>query len=229
MTIYQVRRTRIDRAGPLCLLLVASVYVVYTFQLRSAKIETLHFVLYGILGILLYRALAHRVRDLGIYFAAAILRAVVGILDEALQWITPKRSWSLQDIWIDFVGAALMQVAIAMGLRPAIISKARSAASIRLISRLAAIALLFLGLSALNTPPRIAWYSRQIPTLGFLKTNESVMLEYGYRYEEPETGVFRPRLTLKELRRADRERAEEGGRILAQNADRERYGEFLEI
>jgi VanZ family protein len=229
MTIYQVRETRIDRAGLFWLLLVASVYVVYTIQLRAAKIEALHFILYGVLGLLLYRALTHRVRDIGIYFAAAILGAVVGILDEALQWITPKRSWGLHDIWIDCVGAALMQVAIAMGLQPAIISKRLSAASIRLVSRLAAVALLLLGLSVLNTPPRIAWYSSQIPALAFLKTNESVMLEYGYRYEEPETGVFRSRLTLEELRQADHERAEEGGRILAQYQDRERYREFLEL
>ncbi len=229
MTVYQVRRTRIERAGLLWLLLVAAVYVLYTIFLRGAKIEAVHFILYGVLGLLLYRALTHRVRDLGIYFAAAILGAIVGTLDEALQWVTPKRSWGLQDIWIDFVGAALMQVAIAMGLRPTIISRRLSAASIRLVSRLAAVALLLLGVSALNTPPRIAWYSSQIPVLAFLQTNESVMLEYGYRYEDPETGVFRSRLRLEDLRRADHERAEEGGRILAQYKDRERYGEFLEL
>lgn len=229
MTVYQVRRTRIERAGLLWLLLVAAVYVLYTIFLRGAKIEALHFILYGVLGLLLYRALTHRVRDLGIYFAAAILGAIVGTLDEALQWVTPKRWWGLQDIWIDFVGAALMQVAIAMGLRPTIISRRLSAASIRLVSRLAAVALLLLGVSALNTPPRIAWYSSQIPVLAFLQTNESVMLEYGYRYEDPETGVFRSRLRLEDLRRADHERAEEGGRILAQYKDRERYGEFLEL
>lgn len=229
MAVYQVRRTRIERAGLLWLLLVAAVYVLYTIFLRGAKIEAVHFILYGVLGLLLYRALTHRVRHLGIYFAAAILGAIVGTLDEALQWVTPKRSWSLQDIWIDFVGAALMQVAIAMGLRPTIISRRLSAASIRLVSRLAAVALLLLGVSALNTPPRIAWYSSQIPVLAFLQTNESVMLEYGYRYEDPETGVFRSRLRLEDLRRADHERAEEGGRILAQYKDRERYGEFLEL
>jgi hypothetical protein len=229
MMIHQARRARIKRSGFLWLLLVAAVYVLYTVFLRGAKIEALHFILYGVLGLLLYRALTHRVRDLGIYFSAAILGAIVGTLDEALQWITPKRSWGLQDIWIDFVGAALMQVAIAMGLRPAIISKRLSAASIRLVSRLAAVALLLLGFSALNTPARIAWYSSQIPALAFLKTTESVMLEYGYRDEEPETGVFRSRLTLEELRRADHERAEEGGRILAQYQDRESYREFLEL
>jgi hypothetical protein len=229
MGVYQARQTRIERAGLFWLLLVASIYVLYTIKLRAARIEALHFILYGVLGLLMFRALTHRVRDLGIYLAAAVLGAIVGTLDEALQWITPKRSWGLQDIWIDFVGIALMQVAIALGLRPTIISTSLSAASIRLVSRLTAVALVLLGLSALNTPPRIAWYSSQIPFLAFLKTNESVMLEYGYRYHEPETGVFRSRLTLEEVRRADHERAEEGSRILAQYQDRERYREFLEL
>ena len=97
------------------------------------------------------------------------------------------------------------------------------------LSRTALCALVLLGASALNTPPRIAWYADRVPALAFLKTNESVMLEYGYRYEEPETGVFRSRLTLEELRRADRERAQEGGPILAQYKERERYGEFLAL
>jgi len=85
------------------------------------------------------------------------------------------------------------------------------------------------GASALNTPPRIAWYSSQIPVLAFLKSNASMMLEYGYRYEDPETGVFRSRLTPEDLHRADRERAEEGGRILAQYKGWKRYVEFLQL
>lgn len=227
--IYQVRRASVSRAGLVWLFSVAAVYVLYTLSLRSAKIEALHFILYGVLGLLLYRALTHRVRDLGVYFAAALLGAIVGIVDEVLQWLTPRRTWGLRDIWIDFVGAALMQVAIAKGLRPTIISNRLSASSIRLVSRLGAACLLLLGLCALNTPPRIAWYASQVPALAFLETNDSVMLEYGYRYETPETGVFRSRMTLEELRQADRQKAEEGGRILAAHKDRERYADFLAL
>jgi len=229
MAATQRRRAKIGGAQLIWLLLVAAVYILYTIFMKGAEIEAIHFILYGILGLLLFRALTHRVRDAGIYLAAAILAAIVGMLDEALQWAVPKRSWALQDIWIDFVGGALMQVAIAMGLRPAIISGGVGPGSIRLVSRLAAVALVLLAASAINTPPRIAWYADRVPALAFLKTNESVMLEYGYRYEAPETGVFRSRLTLEELRQADRERAEEGGRILAEYRERERYGEFLDL
>jgi len=229
MVVYKARRSRIDRAGLIWLLGVGAAYVLYTVYRDGAKVEALHFILYGVLGLLLYRALVHRVRDYGIYFAAAILGAIVGILDETLQWLTPERYWGLGDIWIDFAGVILMQIAIAMGLRPAIVSQSLSAASIHLVSRVAAVALLLLGLSALNTPPRIAWYSSQIPGLSFLKGNKGVMLEYGYRYEDPETGVFRSRLAPEALREADRARAAEGGRILAEYRDEERYDEFLAL
>ena len=229
MAVSQLRRARVGLVQFAWLLAVAAAYILYTVFLKGAAIEAMHFVLYGLLGFLVYRALSHRVHDTGIYFAAAIAGAIVGMLDEALQWAAPKRFWALQDIWIDFVGAALMQVAIAQGLRPTIIARGFSPASVRLVSRLAAVALVLLAITALNTPPRIAWYSSQIPALAFLQTNESVMLEYGYRYETPETGVFRSRLTLEALRQADRERAVDGGRLLAEYRERDRYGEFLSL
>lgn len=229
MAVSLRRRPKFSAGQVIWLLLVAAIYILYTIFMKGAEIEAIHFILYGFLGLLCFRALSHRVRDAGIYLAAAILAAIVGMLDEALQWAMPKRTWALQDIWIDFVGGALMQVAIAMGLRPAIISGGVSPGSIRLVSRLAVAALVLLGASALNTPPRIAWYAERVPALAFLETNDSVMLEYGYRHEAPETGVFRSRLTLEELREADRERAEEGGRILAAYRERERYGEFLQL
>ena len=46
----------------------AIVFIWYTFQLRRAPEEALHFVEYGILGVLIYRALTHRIRDISIYF-----------------------------------------------------------------------------------------------------------------------------------------------------------------
>ena len=69
---------------------IATVFIVYTIQLRGNPEEAVHFVQYGVLGILVYRALTHRITDYGIYFVALLLTITVGILDEALQWLTPE-------------------------------------------------------------------------------------------------------------------------------------------
>ncbi|MGH6947935.1 MAG: VanZ family protein, partial [Kiloniellales bacterium] len=197
--------------------------------LRHSASEALHFIEYGVLGFLLFGALSHRTRDWGIYLAAALLGAIIGTIDEAIQWLTPRRYWALADIRLNVTAVLLVQGAIALGLKPKIIAPGLSAGSLRLACQLGVVALLLLGASALNTPQRIAWYSSRLPALAFLQENDGVMLEYGHLYEDPEIGVFRSRLAPEALQRSDRERAEEGGNILAQFRDEARYGEFLEL
>jgi hypothetical protein len=210
------------------LIAISAVFVWYTFvQLRRTPEEALHFVQYGVLGVLIYRALTHRVRDVGIYFAAALIGAILGTVDEAIQWATPRRYWGLRDIWLNFFACALVQVAIAKGLRPALVSGPPSAATVRLLCSLSATALILLGVCLLNTPARIVWYAERVPMLGYLKTNASVMFEYGYLHEDPEIGRFRSRFTVDELLDTDRRRGKDVAVILDRYRDRSSYDSFL--
>jgi hypothetical protein len=211
---YLVRVRAPVRSSYVWVALIGAFFVAYTIELsRGAPEEALHFVQYGLLGILTYRALSHRVRDVGIYFGAAIICGIVGMIDEAIQWLTPKRYWGLRDIWLNFLSAALVQLAIAKGMRPSLISEPLGARRAQRLCRLSALAALVLGASLLNTPTRIAWYADRIPGLAFLKTNESMMVEYGHLYEDPEIGRFYSRLSPEELRRADAERGVEVAEI----------------
>ena len=205
---------------------VALVFGAYTFSLRHNAVEAVHFVEYGVLGLLAFRALTHRMHDSAIYLAAACVAGIVGILDEGIQWATPKRVWDILDIWRNFFGAALVLVGIAAGIRPPLITDRPSPASIRLFCRLAAVAVLLLGTSLLNTPARIGWYSEKVPGLAFLRESSDVMLEYGHLYTDPEIGLFRSRFPPDELRRVDEERGAEVGPILARYPE-DAYGEFL--
>jgi hypothetical protein len=166
-------------------------------------------------------------RDPGIYLAAALVGGTVGILDEAIQWLTPRRVWGLSDIWLNFFAASLIQVGIAAGIRPPLIAGTPTPRSIRLICRIAMLATLLLLASLLNTPPRIAWYAERIPALGSLLQRSDLMLEYGHLYEVPEVGRFRSRLPPAELERIDAERGAEAGRILAGSSEAD-YQSFLE-
>ena len=205
---------------------VAAVYAGYAFNLRRAPEEAIHFLQYGVLGLLAYRALTHRMRDPGIYLAAALVGGIVGTLDEAIQWMTPRRVWDLRDVWFNFFAASLIQVGIAAGIRPPLIAGTPKPRSVRLICGIAALATLLLLASLLNTPPRIAWYAERIPALGFLRERSDVMLEYGHLHEAPEAGRFRSRLSLAELERIDAERGADAGRILAGSSEAD-YQSFL--
>jgi hypothetical protein len=201
---------------------VAAVFTAYTVALWRNPEEALHFVQYGVLGILLHLALRHRLRDAGIYVAAAALGAVVGILDETLQWLVPQRFWALRDVWLNFFACALVQVGIALGIRPEGIRGAPGPESARWIARSLALALLLLGASLLNTPDRIRTYAHHLP-------GADVMLEYGHRHDDPEIGRWRSRFTPEELRRIDAERADEAAAILDRHPDDEAYESFLEL
>ncbi len=217
-------------SGYVWLLLISVIVIYYTIRLMAgAPEEALHFVQYGFLGILLFRALSHRSRDVSIYFIGAIIGGIIGIIDETIQWVTPRRYWALGDIWLNFFGTLLSQVAIAKGLRPSSISGTPSRHGLLLFCRLFALALLLLGLSFSNTPARISWYSERIPFLEFLKTNESVMFEYGYLYDDPDFGRFRSRLSPEELSRIDAERGVEAAMVLDQFREDSAYGHFLEL
>ena len=229
-SIFYLRRLRaVSRSSYFWLFATAAIFVGYTIYLRNAPEEAVHFLQYGLLGILTYRALAHRFHDVSIYFVAAIICGIIGMLDEIIQWLTPARYWGLHDVWINFVAGSLVQIGIAKGLTPSIIRGMPSRRNLQILCRLGMAAVVLLGFSLLNTPELIGWYADRIPYLGFLKTNESVMAEYGYLYTDPDIGSFRSRFSPSELRQSDRERAKEAAEILDRYQNRDEYREFLKI
>ncbi len=206
---------------------VAAVYLGWTALLAMVSPEeAIHFLEYGLLSLLAYRALSHEVRDPSIYAAAVLLCSVVGTVDETIQWLTPGRVWALEDIGLNVASAGLTQLALWRGIRPALIGGRVTAGSWQRLCQLGMLELVLVGLSLANTPTRIAWYASRVPILGYLLRQEGVMSEYGYRYRDPEIGVYYSRFTLKELRELDAQRGPASAAIL--DAYRDRYPEFLE-
>lgn len=219
---------RITRAkNYLWLLGISGVFIAYTIQLRRNPEEAVHFVQYGFLAILVYRALTHRIADKGIYIAALLITAAIGIVDETLQWLTPNRVWGLSDIWINTVAATLALAALAMGLQPGIVSGRPTRATMRIISTTALCVVALIGASLLNTPHRISWYVSKLPVLQFIVANSSVMAEYGYRYYDEQTGLFRSRLAPDDLKQTDKSRAAEAALALDSLPALSDYQEFL--
>ncbi len=130
---------------------------------------------------------------------------------------------------INFLAASLVQVGIAKGFKPAIISGWPGRAGLAFLCRLATVPVVLLGTSMINTPARIAWYADRLPWLSYLKENASVMAEYGYLYRDEEIGIFRSRLSPQELKKTDQGRAGEAAKILNRFEDSATYQGFLEI
>jgi hypothetical protein len=231
VTVFYVYRIQLgSRTRYFWLIAVAGIFFFYTLVLgKRNPVESVHFILFGVLGGLVYRALTHRLKDSSIFFAGAIICGCIGITDEFVQWMTPLRIWDITDIGLNLLSAALVQVAIAKGLRPAFILRGISRKNMRFMCSLTIAAAAVLGGSLLMTPPRIVWISERIGFLEFLKYNDSVMLEYGYLYEDPEAGVFRSRFMPHELKQIDRIRGVEAAKILNKFQDEKSYPLFLRV
>ncbi len=227
---WLLKRRRLSVASYVWLFGIAGVVVYLIIDLESGSpVEAVHFLQYGVLSFLLFRAFAHHIGDFSIYAAATIVGSIVGMIDETIQWLTPGRFFDFRDVWLNFTAVALPQAALAAGIRPQAITGWPDGLALRRLCRLGAVALAYLGLCFLNTPDRIGWLSERMTLPDFVANNPGVMTEYGYLHGDAANGIFRSRLTMGELREYGRDRAVEGGRILDRYQERGRYGEFLRI
>jgi hypothetical protein len=185
----QRRRPRIGHADLVWLIAVAAVVVVWTRRLMGQPEEAVHFLEYGVLGVLLY----------------ALWGLLVGTVDEIIQWLVPDRFWDFRDIVLNGGAVALVQIAIWRLIpRPA---TATSRSSLRLLCRVAAVLVLLLTICMAATPQRLTRLSNQVPLLARLATGGDALCEYGYRHTVDDRTVFRSRLSLEDLARSDRELA----------------------
>jgi VanZ family protein len=227
MAFLNLRNRRLPTNAYLMLFIIVATFMAYIYQLRDIPEEAIHVAEYGAISILVYRALAHRTRDFSIYIMASLIVGMIGVLDEYIQWIAPSRVFDLRDIRTNFIAGVLGQLAILTGLRPRIIAGLPNSASWSRLCYTLAIGLVLLALGFLNTPPRIAWYAAEIPALSFLLDSKSMMVEYGYRYEDKDIGIFRSRFSPEELKRLNRQRGTEVAGILDEYLRGKGYKRFL--
>ena len=162
-----------------CLLVAIQVAFFSRGSASTAAYERLHFVLYGLLGILLFRAfsldLPRRWGSLGT--AAGVV--TVSILDEGLQWLVPLRTGEIFDLWLNLYGG-LAGLLVAQGL-PAQRWLAPSRRTARAVALLVVAAFVLLA----------AFVDRA---------------HLGHVVADPEFGRFRSFFDERQLARADQER-----------------------
>jgi hypothetical protein len=201
------RKVHIRFADLAWLGVLTAVAVRWAYRLMGQPEEAVHLLEYGILAVLLYRALADRIPDPTVYVAAILIGFLIGTVDEFIQWLVPGRFWDFRDIVLNGGAVTLAQIAIwRLDKRPV---KAVSRSSLRLLCRLAAIEVLLLTLCMAVTPQRLARLAEHLPLPQRLATGTDAICEYGYRHVVDERTVFRSRLSADELARSDQDRASE--------------------
>ncbi len=208
------RRQRSDLSRLAWLVGLAGAAFVLMWRLHVAA-EPMHLALYSILGALAFRALSVHYPDGGVYPAAAALTAIVGNLDEVVQWLLPQRFWDIGDVGLNVFAGIVVQLVIWKVVRPEGIASGTSPRSLRAAARLAACEVVLLLLCVSNTPPRIDWYASRVPGLDYLgKGQSTVMNEYGHLHNDPDIGSFHSRLSKEELLAFDREHGAEVAKVL---------------
>lgn len=88
------------------LALLAAAFLL-TYADRNIE-ERFHLLEYGVLGILLFKALQfHLKRDVALVVSALLLTTFIGWIDESWQSLIPRRGYDLRDVFDNAVGAAV--------------------------------------------------------------------------------------------------------------------------
>lgn len=84
-------------------------FVVYLFLMKGLKFpaERIHFLEYGLLSYLAYKALEADLSDKKVYFLAFFTVILVCLLDEGIQYLLPNRVGDLQDVTLNIVSGVL--------------------------------------------------------------------------------------------------------------------------
>lgn len=183
IALFRIRDRRTVRYGALA----SAVAIGASYTRASALVETelFHFVEYGLLGWLWYRAVGEvegrRVEDASLVVVPLLAGTVVGTLDEFFQWFIPIRAGEARDVMLNVVGAGCgLLFAIAVD-PPARLTRALHRDSRTRLVTWAAIACVV-----------FAWFFYTV--------------HVGYDVRDPEIGSFRSRYPAAELARLAQDR-----------------------
>lgn len=205
---------------------LAAVASLWSLRLWEPE-EAVHLVEYGLLGVLLYRALRHHVNDAAVLLIGAVIGATVGTVDELVQWLTPERYFDYRDVNLNLGASVLVQAGLWLVAGVDEGRRRPSRASLRCWLVVLSGWLLVLGFCLAATPQRCQRWAERTGW-SFLTDPDDVVSEYGHRHEAEGIGVFRSRFTLDELLRQDAERTDEVAAVLDEFHRHERYREFLD-
>lgn len=93
-------------------------FYVLALRMIELPIERIHFIEYGLLSILVFKALRHSIQNKSVYAWAALIAFLFGCIDEGIQYFLPNRSFDIKDITVNAVAAFFGLALLALVFRP---------------------------------------------------------------------------------------------------------------
>ena len=168
--IFRLRARDISRY--IWLLLCGGAYFYLAIILGKHPEESVHLIEYSLLALLVFRALNHRIRDWTVYLTSALMVALIGSIDEFMQWLTPGRIWDYKDLGINAAAGALLLFAVHKIIKPDSGSRPVEKFSVRLLAGTMTLDLILLGLFLSNTPETVNVYTSAFKGLSWLRNEE---------------------------------------------------------
>ena len=104
---FSIRKVKIKLFSTyLVLALIAIIGIMFINKIEIPE-ERIHFIQYGFLAFLIHRALILDTKNARAYFIAFILTAVLGWLDEGIQYLLPDRYYDTRDVVFNALGGIL--------------------------------------------------------------------------------------------------------------------------
>jgi len=88
------------------LVIAILIYAVIIWQFKLTE-EKIHFFEYGILGVLIYRALSVDLKGVKAYMLSFVLIFLLGWGDEGIQYILPNRVYEFRDVLMNGAGGLM--------------------------------------------------------------------------------------------------------------------------
>jgi len=85
--------------------------------------EKVHFLEYGLLGLLLCKTLGYHIKNKAAYLLAVVIVYIVGMMDEGIQWALPNRVGEYRDIGLNFMSGGLAILAVWLVIRPLVFQR----------------------------------------------------------------------------------------------------------
>ncbi|MFH1867582.1 MAG: VanZ family protein [Candidatus Omnitrophota bacterium] len=94
------------RSTVVFLFLAVTIYTILISRVRLAE-EKIHFIEYGLLSLLVYRALLLDIKGWWIYLLTFAVVFILGWVDEGIQYVLPNRVYDIRDVVMNGVGGLI--------------------------------------------------------------------------------------------------------------------------
>jgi hypothetical protein len=110
-------------------------------------------------------------------------------MDEFLQWMMPERYWGFKDVGLNILAGGIFLLALWKGIKPKIICMPVRKISVKMLTGIISVDLIFWGVCLSNTPDLVNHYTSTFGILSWLR-NEEPMIKSSYDLKIIWTGIL---------------------------------------